>query len=267
MLGPLIVDQKFKGRGIGKELVNQSIKLVNDKKLEGISDIRDESDRNGMRIVFELKRDAISNVVLNKLYKFTSLQTSFSVNNICLINGRPQLVNLKDLISNFIDFRHEVIIRRTKFDLRKAEDREHIVKGLLIALKNIDAVIETIKKSKEDALENLMYLATHINHPSAVWCRQSVENYNWLVDHFFALMREYTNRYKKIHACYGELSYQLQSPPHKLKEWSWTEMPSAMDEQYIISKDPLTNYRNYYRLGKVKLHKWTNRQPPEWIYG
>jgi hypothetical protein len=137
--------------------------------------------------------------------------------------------------------------------------------------------IETIGKSKTgrkkriytlpDARENVMYLATHINHPSAVWCRQSVENYNWLVDHFFALMREYTNRYKKIHACYGELSYQLQSPPHKLKEWSWTEMPSAMDEQYIISKDPLTNYRNYYRLGKVKLHKWTNRQPPEWIYG
>ena len=111
-----------------------------------------------MRIVFELKRDAISNVVLNKLYKFTSLQTSFSVNNICLINGRPQLVNLKDLISNFIDFRHEVIVRRTKFDLRKAEERAHILEGLIIASDNIDEVIKIIRASKspEEARESLI---------------------------------------------------------------------------------------------------------------
>ena len=111
-----------------------------------------------MRIVFELKRDAISNVVLNKLYKFTALQTSFSVNNICLINGRPQLVNLKDLISNFIDFRHEVIIRRTKFDLRKAEERAHILEGLIIASDNIDEVIKIIRASKspEEARESLI---------------------------------------------------------------------------------------------------------------
>ena len=140
------------------ELIKKAAELVNDKKLEGISDIRDESDRNGMRIVFELKRDAISNVVLNKLYKFTSLQTSFSVNNICLINGRPQLVNLKDLISNFIDFRHEVIIRRTKFDLRKAEERAHILEGLIIASDNIDEVIKIIRASKspEEARESLI---------------------------------------------------------------------------------------------------------------
>lgn len=118
-----------------------------------------------------------------------------------------------------------------------------------------------------DARDGVMYAATHMNHPSAIWCRQSVKNYDWLVDHFFALMREYTHRYKKIHACYGELSYMLQSPPHNLKKWNWTEMPSAMDEQYIISKDPLTNYRNYYKLGKVKFHQWTNREPPEWING
>jgi len=117
----------------------------------------------------------------------------------------------------------------------------------------------------QDQRETIMYAATHINHPSAVWCRTSVENYNWLVEHFFALMCEYTNRYGKTHKCYGELSYQLQSPPHKLKEWEWTKMPSAMDQQYIISEDPIINYRNYYREGKVKLHKWTNRQPPEWI--
>ena len=140
------------------ELIKKAAELVNDKKLEGISDIRDESDRNGMRIVFELKRDAISNVVLNKLYKFTSLQTSFSVNNICLINGRPQLVYLKDLISNFIDFRHEVIVRRTKFDLRKAEERAHILEGLIIASDNIDEVIKIIRASKspEEARESLI---------------------------------------------------------------------------------------------------------------
>ena len=140
------------------ELIKKAAELVNDKKLEGISDIRDESDRNGMRIVFELKRDAISNVVLNKLYKFTALQTSFSVNNICLVNGRPEMVNLKDLIANFIDFRHEVIIRRTKFDLRKAEERAHILEGLIIASDNIDEVIKIIRASKspEEARESLI---------------------------------------------------------------------------------------------------------------
>ena len=117
-----------------------------------------------------------------------------------------------------------------------------------------------------DAREYVMYAATHINHPSAIWCRESVENYLWLVEHFFALMNEYIHRYNKIHACNGELSYMLQSPPFNLKEYDMTPMPSAMDEQYIISKDPLTNYRNYYKLGKVKLHQWTNRQPPEWIH-
>src|SRR5690606_24276733 len=109
------------------ELIKKTAELVNDKKIEGISDIRDESDRTGMRIVYELKRDAISNVVLNKLYKFTSLQTSFSVNNICLVDGRPLLLNIKELIANFIKFRHEVVIRRTQFDLRKAEERAHIL--------------------------------------------------------------------------------------------------------------------------------------------
>ena len=140
------------------ELIKKTAELVNDKKIEGISDIRDESDRNGMRIVYELKRDAISNVVLNKLYKFTALQTSFSVNNICLVNGRPQLLNVKEMISNFIDFRHDVIIRRTKFDLRKAEERAHILEGLIIASDNIDEVIKIIRSSKspEEARENLI---------------------------------------------------------------------------------------------------------------
>ena len=116
-----------------------------------------------------------------------------------------------------------------------------------------------------DARDDVMYAATHINHPSAVWCRTSVRNYDWLVDHFYALMREYNHRYNKSHKCYGELSYMLQSPPHNLKAWEWTEMPSCMAEEYIISDDPIINYRNYYRIGKSNLHKWTNRQPPEWI--
>ena len=118
-----------------------------------------------------------------------------------------------------------------------------------------------------DAREGIIYTATHINHPSAVWCRTSIQNYDWLVDHMYALMREYTNRYNKQHKCYGEISYMLQSPPHNLKEWDWTLMPSCMAEEYIISDDPLLNYRNYYRIGKSSLHRWTNRQPPEWING
>ncbi len=140
------------------DLIKKSADLVNDKKIEGISDIRDESDRNGMRIVYELKRDAIPNVVLNKLYKFTALQTSFSVNNICLVDGRPQLLNLKQIIGYFVDFRHEVVIRRTKFQLRKAEERAHILEGLIIASDNIDEVIAIIRgsKSPDEAREKLM---------------------------------------------------------------------------------------------------------------
>jgi len=140
------------------EMIKKTADLINDKKIEGISDIRDESDRNGMRIVYELKREAIPNVVLNKLYKFTSLQTSFSVNNIALVDGRPQMLNVRDMIMHFINFRHEVVIRRTKFDLRKAEERAHILEGLIIASDNIDEVIKIIRASKspEEARENLM---------------------------------------------------------------------------------------------------------------
>ena len=129
------------------EMIKKIADLVNDKKIEGISDLRDESDRSGMRVVFEIKRDAIANVVLNKLYKFTALQTSFSVNNICLVNGRPRMMALRDLIEEFVEFRHEVVIRRTRFDLRKAEERAHILEGLIIASDNIDEVIEIIKTS------------------------------------------------------------------------------------------------------------------------
>ncbi len=129
------------------EMIKKIAELVNDKKIEGISDLRDESDRNGMRVVVEIKRDAIANVVLNKLYKFSSLQTSFSVNNICLVDGRPRLLNLREIIDQFILFRHDVVVRRTRYELRKAEERAHILEGLIIASDNIDEVIEIIKTS------------------------------------------------------------------------------------------------------------------------
>ena len=116
-----------------------------------------------------------------------------------------------------------------------------------------------------DFRESVLYQATHINHPSAIWCRTSVENYLWLVEHFFGLMNEYMHRYEKVHKCNGELSYMLQSPPKKLEAYDWTPMPSCMAPEYIISDNPLTNYRNYYKVGKATMHKWKNRQPPEWI--
>ena len=129
------------------EMIKKTADMVNDKKIEGISLIRDESDRNGMRIVYFLKRDAVPDVVLNTLYKHTALQTSFSINNIALVNGRPQLLNLKDLIYHFVEHRHDVVIRRTRYELRKAEERAHILEGLVIASDNIDEVIEIIRAS------------------------------------------------------------------------------------------------------------------------
>ncbi|MBC7413128.1 MAG: DNA gyrase subunit A [Bacteroidia bacterium] len=130
------------------DLIKRAAELVNEKIIEGISDIRDESDREGLRVVFDLKRDAIANVVLNKLFKYTELQSTFSVNNIALVKGRPQQLNMKDLISNFVEHRHEVVVRRTTYELRKAEERKHIVDGLLIALDHIDEIIKIIRASK-----------------------------------------------------------------------------------------------------------------------
>ena len=140
------------------ELIKKIAGLVNDKKIEGISTIRDESDRNGMRIVFVLKRDAIPNIVLNKLYKYSQLQSSFSVNNVCLVKGRPKTLNLKQMIKYFVEHRHDVVVRRTKFELRKAEERCHVLEGLIIASDNIDDVIKVIRASKnaDEARGNLM---------------------------------------------------------------------------------------------------------------
>jgi len=140
------------------DMIKRTADLVNEKKIEGIANIRDESDRNGMRIVYILKRDATPNVVLNTLYKYTQLQSSFSVNNIALVKGRPQMLNLKDLIYYFVEHRHDVVVRRTQFDLRKAEERAHILEGLIIASDNIDEVIAIIRGSKntEEAREKLI---------------------------------------------------------------------------------------------------------------
>lgn len=130
------------------ELIMKTAELINEKKIEGISNVNDESDREGMRIVFDIKKDEISNVVLNKLYKYTQLQNSFSVNNIALVNGRPKLLNLKDLIHYFVEHRHEIVIRRTQFELDQAEKRAHILEGLIIASDNIEEVIAIIRASK-----------------------------------------------------------------------------------------------------------------------
>ncbi|WP_158976418.1 DNA gyrase subunit A [Cellulophaga sp. L1A9] len=140
------------------DMIKKTADLVNEKKIEGISTIRDESDRNGMRIVYIIKRDAIPNIVLNTLYKYTSLQTSFSVNNIALVNGRPQMLNVKEMIHYFVEHRHEVVVRRTEFELKKAEDRAHILEGLIIASDNIDEVIAIIRASSnaDEARANLM---------------------------------------------------------------------------------------------------------------
>ncbi len=140
------------------EMIKKTAELVNDKKLEGISDIRDESDRNGMRVVYVLKRDAVPNVVLNKLYKYTQLQNSFSVNNVALVGGRPMTLNLREMIHHFVNHRHEVVVRRTKYELSQAEKRAHVLEGLLIAIDHLDAVIALIRASKtvDNAKDGLM---------------------------------------------------------------------------------------------------------------
>ncbi|MGV3639384.1 MAG: DNA gyrase subunit A, partial [Adhaeribacter sp.] len=130
-------------------MIEKTAALINEKKIEGISDLRDESDRDGLRIVYDLKRDAMPNVVLNNLYKYTQLQSSFGVNNVALVHGRPMTLNLKDMIKHFVDHRHEVVIRRTEYELAEALKRAHILEGLLIALDNLDEVISLIRSSRD----------------------------------------------------------------------------------------------------------------------
>lgn len=136
------------------------------------------------------------------------------------------------------------------------EDRTIIKPG-----KNRKKKVWTLNDSRHD----ILYSATHINHPSAIWARTSVKNYLWLVDHLFALGDEYTYRYGKVHLTMKKLGYEIQAPPFNLKDYDWTPMPSCMDKQYIISDDPILNYRNYYREGKKHIHAWKRRDPPKWI--
>ena len=142
-------------------MIEKTAYLINEKKLEGISDIRDESDRNGLRIVYELKRDSIPNVILNNLYKYTQLQSSFGVNNVALVKGRPKILNLKELIKNYVEHRHEIVVRRTKYDLKEAEKRSHILQGYIIALDNIDDIINMIKKSKNPEEAKISLIKTY----------------------------------------------------------------------------------------------------------
>lgn len=157
---------------------------------------------------------------------------------------------------------------------------KHVVKMILesaqllsTAHRFLDGTEQTIvhnnRKKKEytlrDSRNDVIYKATHINHPSAIWVRQSVLNYQWLVDHFYALMDEYTYRYDKKHKCLGIISYMLSSPPLNLRDFDMTPMLCAMDDIYKVSDDPVENYRNYYRMGKKHLYKWTKRTPPDWI--
>ena len=181
------------------ELIIKTAELINDKKIEGISNVNDESDREGMRIVFDIKRDEISNVVLNKLYKFTQLQNSFSVNNIALVNGRPKMLNLKDLIHYFVEHRHDVVIRRTQFELDQAEKRAHILEGLIIASDNIEEVIAIIRAAKnpDEARLNLMERFTL----SDIQSRAIVE----------MRLRQLTGlEQDKLHAEYAEILKQIE---------------------------------------------------------
>lgn len=150
-------------------LVAKIAELVNDKKIVGVSDLRDESDRNGLRIVVEIRRDAMANVVLSNLYKYTPLQSSYGINNVCLVNGRPRTLGLKDIIAEFIKFRIEVIVRRTRFELRKAEERAHILEGLLVALDDLDRIIDLIRASKtvDDAHNALVSTQFNLNGVTA----------------------------------------------------------------------------------------------------
>ena len=185
--------------GVNKaELIKSIADLSNEKKIEGISNVNDETDREGMRIVIDIKRDANASVVLNKLYKMTMLQTSFGVNNVALVHGRPRLLNLKDLIKYFVEHRHEVVIRRTRYDLRKAKERAHILEGLIIASDNIDEVIRIIRAAKtpNEAITNLM---AHFNL-SEVQARAIVE---MRLRQLTGLMQD------QLHAEYEDLMKQI----------------------------------------------------------
>ncbi len=194
-------------------MIEKTAALVNDKKIEGISDIRDESDRDGYRVVYDLKKDVIPNIVLNNLFKYTALQSSFGVNNVALVKGRPQTLNLKDLIVHFVDHRHEVVIRRTKYDLNEAEKRAHILEGYLIALDNLDEVISLIRSSKDPEVAKVGLMEKF--NLSEIQSKAILE---MRLQRLTGLEREkIENEYKELKALIAHLNELLASEPMRME--------------------------------------------------
>ncbi|WP_026704887.1 DNA gyrase subunit A [Flavobacterium soli] len=259
------------------DMIKKTADLVNDKKIEGIANIRDESDRNGMRIVYILKRDAVPNVVLNTLYKYTQLQSSFSVNNIALVNGRPQMLNLKELIHYFVEHRHEVVIRRAQYELRKAEERAHILEGLIIASDNIDEVIALIRSSKntDEAREKLMerFKLSEIQSKAIVEMRlrqltgleqdklrAEYEEIMKLIDHLRALLASKEMRMDLIKEELAEIRDKYGDERRSIIEYSGGDVSIEdliADENVVITishagyikRTPLTEYKTQNRGG------------------
>ena len=261
-----------------EELIKDIASMVNEKKIEGISNINDESDQSGMRIVIDVKRDANANVILNKLYKMSSLQTSFSVNCIALVNGRPQLLSLKDCIRCFVDHRHDVVIRRTKYELRKAEERAHIVEGLIIASDNIDEVVRLIKaaKSPADARTALMerFALSEVQAAAIVEMRlgqltgiqqdklhaeyeelmRKIEYYNAILTDDELCKKVIKDELYEIKEKYGDerrckIDYSGSSDFNPEDFYADDEMVITISHLGYIKRTPLTEYRSQNRGG------------------
>ena len=261
-----------------EELIKDIASMVNEKKIDGISNINDESDQSGMRIVIDVKRDANANVILNKLYKMSSLQTSFSVNCIALVKGRPQLLTLKDCISNFVEHRHDVVIRRTKYELRKAEERAHIVEGLIIASDNIDEVVRLIKaaKSPADARQALMdrFNLSEVQAAAIVEMRlgqltgiqqdklhaeyeelmRKIEYYNAILTDDNLCMQVIKDELYEIKEKYGDerrckIDYSASSDFNPEDFYADDEMVITISHLGYIKRTPLTEYRAQNRGG------------------
>jgi DNA gyrase subunit A len=260
------------------EMIKRSADLVNDKKIEGITDIRDESDRNGVRIVYDLKKEVITNVVLTKLYQFTPLQSSFNVNNIALVNGRPMVLNLKDLIVHYVHHRHQIVTRRTQFELQEAEKRAHVLEGLLIALDNLDAILSLIRASRtpDEARTGLMsgFSLTEIQARAILDMRlqrltglereKVKEEYNELlkrIENFKLVLSDESLRMGIIKEELAEMKRRYGDESRTQIVYSATDVKiedMIADENVVITishlgyikRTPLTEYRRQNRGGK-----------------
>jgi DNA gyrase subunit A len=260
------------------DMIKKTADLVNDKKIVGITDIRDESDRNGIRIVYDLRKDAVANVVLNKLYQFTALQTSFSVNNIALVHGRPLQLNLKDIIKHFVDHRHEVVIRRTEYDLKEAEKKAHILEGLLIALDNLDQVIALIRASltPDEAKEGLIsnFALTEVQAKAILEMRlqrltglerekikEDFDNLMLKIAHFKEILSSETMRMDIIKLELAEIKEKFSDPRRSKIEFAASDFrieDTIPDEEVVVTishlgyikRTPLTEYKVQGRGGR-----------------